>query len=61
MEVKKNDLTKTIKNLFFAWLGFFILSLVLFIYIIVIRGELFNTTSNLLALPFFGSFGLGSI
>jgi len=61
MENKKRGLDKIAKSLLFAWLGLFILALIVFLYVTVVRGELFNTTSNILSLTFLGAFGLGSL
>lgn len=61
METKQESLLGFIKGLFFAWVIFFVLALTIFVYIILIRHELFKTTSNALALTFLGSFALGSL
>lgn len=61
MEDRSTKLGRFAKTSLLAWIGFFILAVIIFIYVIIIRKELFNETSSILALTFIASFGLGTL
>ena len=61
MENRSAKLDRFAKTSLLVWIRFFILAVIIFIYVIIIRKELFNETSSILALAFIISFGLGTL
>lgn len=56
-----SGLGRLAKQAFIAWLVLFLIAICVFVYVIFVQGELFNTTSTPLALTFLAAFGLGTL